>query len=144
MTDRPVRDLIERDRLVSAGPDDTVEAAVRRMAENKCGCILVLEGDRLVGIFTERDLVLRVAGAGKDLPGTRLVEVMTPEPDTIEADRPVQDAVRRMDELSYRYLPVTEGGRVIGVLSMRNLPFGTLLGMQWELDERQAVAERLW
>ena len=144
MADRPVRELIERDRLVAVAPSDSTAVAVQRMAENKCGSILVLENDRLVGIFTERDLVTRVVGIGKDPAATVISAVMTADPDTIEAAQPAQDAIRRMFELSYRYLPVLEDGKVIGVLSMRQLPFGQLLDMQWELDERRVVAERLW
>lgn len=144
MPNRPVRELIERDRLVSAPPSATVRAACETMTENRCGSILVMEGERLLGIFTERDLLNRVAAAGKDLDRTQLKEVMTRSPDTIGADEPVKEAIRRMDEFSYRYLPVIEGGKVIGVISTRHLPFGEVLAMQWELDERHALAERMW
>jgi CBS domain-containing protein len=145
MPNRPIREMLERDRrLVCAAPEDTVHAATQRMAENGCGSILVMEGDRLVGIFTERDLLIRVAAAGKSLERTHLREVMTRDPDTIRAEESVKEAIRKMDEFSYRYLPVLEDGRVVGVISTRHLPFGEVLAMQWELDERHAVAERLW
>ena len=145
MPTRPIREMLERDRrVVRAGPESTVHAAARLMAENGCGSILVMEGERLLGIFTERDLLTRVAAAEKSLERTHLREVMTPNPDTVRADEPVKEAIRKMDEFSYRYLPVLEDGRVIGVLSTRHLPFGAVLAMQWELDERHAVAERLW
>ena len=128
MANHPVRDLVDRDRLVVASPADTVATAARLMAENACGCVLVMDSDKLVGIFTERDLVTRVAGPGKDLGKTRLDQVMSPEPETIRAEQTVQDAVRCMDEFSFRYLPVLEDGQVVGVLSTRQLPFGQLLG----------------
>ena len=145
MPTRPIREMLERDRrVVRAGPESTVHAAARLMAENGCGSILVMEGDRLLGIFTERDLLTRVAAAEKSLERTHLREVMTRNPDTVRADEPVKEAIRKMDEFSYRYLPVLEDGRVIGVISTRHLPFGAVLAMQWELDERHAVAERLW
>ena len=145
MPTRPIREMLERDRrVVRAGPESTVHAAARLMAENGCGSILVMEGERLLGIFTERDLLTRVAAAEKSLERTHLREVMTPNPDTVRADEPVKEAIRKMDEFSYRYLPVLEDGRVIGVISTRHLPFGAVLAMQWELDERHAVAERLW
>ena len=140
-----IREMLDRDRgLVRAGPESTVRTAARLMAENGCGSILVMEGERLLGIFTERDLLTRVAAAEKSLERTRLREVMTRNPDTVRADEPVKEAIRKMDEFSYRYLPVLEDGRVIGVISTRHLPFGEVLAMQWELDERHAVAERLW
>ena len=145
MPTRPIREMLERDRrVVRAGPESTVHAAARLMAENGCGSILVMEGERLLGIFTERDLLTRVAAAEKSLERTHLREVMTRNPDTVRADEPVKEAIRKMDEFSYRYLPVLEEGRVIGVISTRHLPFGEVLAMQWELDERHAVAERLW
>ena len=145
MPTRPIREMLERDRrVVRAGPESTVHAAARLMAENGCGSILVMEGERLLGIFTERDLLTRVAAAEKSLERTHLREVMTHNPDTVRADETVKEAIRKMDEFSYRYLPVLEDGRVIGVISTRHLPFGAVLAMQWELDERHAVAERLW
>ena len=76
MPERPVRSILHRRRsgsdLVSARPDETVCDAARRMAENGCGSILVMEGERLLGIFTERDLLVRVAASGLDPAGTRL------------------------------------------------------------------------
>jgi CBS domain-containing protein len=145
MPQRHVRDLIEGNRqLVGGGPDMSVRQAAEMMADQRCGCILVMEDDRLLGIFTERDLLMRVAARGLDLDTVTLGEVMTKEPDTIGANEPVAEAIRRMDEFSYRYLPVIDNGRIVGVLSTRHLPFGEVLGMQWELDERHAVAERLW
>jgi len=145
MSQRPVRDLIDGNRsLVAAGPDVPVQHAAEMMAEQRCGCILVMEDDRLLGLFTERDLLMRVVAKGLEPAATPLGQVMTRDPDRIGADEPVKEAIRRLDEFSYRYLPVVDGSRIVGVLSTRQLPFGELLGMQWELDERHAVAERLW
>ena len=143
MAQRTVREMIERDRLVSAGPGTTVRAAAEVMAEGRCGSVLVVEHGRLLGIFTERDLLSRVAAAGRDLGRTRLSEVMTKDPDTIGADEPVVAAIRKMDEFSYRYLPVLDGGRVIGVISTRHLPFGEVVAMAPELERRHRLAERM-
>ena len=144
MSGRPVRALIERDTVVRCTPEDTVRSAVKAMAEHVCGSILVMQGDALVGIFTERDLLMRVAAAGRDLDRTAIGEVMTREPDTIGADEPVAEAIRRMDEFSYRYLPVIEDGKVIGVISTRHLPFGDVVAMAGELQQRHDLAERMW
>ena len=102
-----------------------------------------MQGDRLVGIFSERDLLIRVASAGRDLDRTAIDEVMTREPDTIGADEPVAEAIRRIDEFSYRYLPVIEDGKVIGVISTRHLPFGDVVAMAGELQQRHDLAERM-
>lgn len=143
MSKQPLRELIERDRLVCAAPGDSVRTAARLMAEHVCGSVLVMADERLVGIFTERDLAIRAVAPGLDLDKTPLGDVMTKDPDTVGADAPVEEAVRRMDEFSYRYLPIMDDGKPIGVLSMRCLAF-RLGDMQRELDDRHAVTERLW
>jgi CBS domain-containing protein len=140
---RTVGELIERDAVLTAGPAMTVAEAARRMAQAACGSILIVRGDDLVGIFTERDLLVRVVGAGRDPAAVVLEEVMTRAPDTIPVEAPVGEAVRRMDAFSYRYLPVLEGARVVGVISLRQLPFSGVLAMQDELGARHAIAERL-
>lgn len=143
MAPNRVRTVIERDSLVRTSPDDTVRIAVRLMAEHVCGSILVMTGDRLLGIFTERDLLLRVAAAGRDLDLTSIDEVMTRDPDTIGADEPVVEAIRRMDEFGYRYLPVLDGARVIGVISAGHLPYRDVVAMADELEQRHALVERM-
>ena len=82
---------------VVAQPDETVQAAVARMTEEVCGSVLVCNGDRLCGIFTERDLMTRVVGKGLDPGKTRLAEVMTRDPDRIESTETAHEALRRMD-----------------------------------------------
>ena len=144
MPKRPVREIIERDRLVAVAPTATVEAAVAEMAGHRCGSVVVMEGDAVVGIFTERDLMLRVVHAGRDPATTPVAMVMTKTPDTIAADAPVADAIRAMDEFSYRYLPVLDGGRCIGVISTRHLPFRDIVEMSAELQTRHDIAERMW
>jgi CBS domain-containing protein len=144
MPKRPVREIIERDQLVAAAPDTTVAAAVATMAEHRCGSIVVIENEQVAGIFTERDLMLRVVAKGLDPKATPVGKVMTKKPDTIDADAPVADAIRAMDEFSYRYLPVLDGGRCIGVISTRHLPFSDVLDMKDELEARHGLAERMW
>jgi CBS domain-containing protein len=141
---RQVRDVIKRDQLVVARPEDSARDAAVRMAEGSCGSILVCDGDRLVGIFTERDLMTRVIGRDLDPKTTLLADVMTNGPDTIESTETAREAIRRMDEFGYRHLPVTEGGQLIGVISLRDLPIETLARMAPELETRHALAERLW
>ena len=148
MPGRPVRAILHRRRsgpdLVSARPDETVCAAAKRMAEQGCGSILVTEHERLLGIFTERDLLVRVAAASLDLAATTLREVMTADPETIDAEEPVEEAVRRMDEGAFRHLVVVSGGRVLGVVSTRDIPALTMGRMAKELDQRHRLAERVW
>ena len=148
MPERPVRSILHRRRsgpdLVSARPDETVRDAAERMAEQGCGSILIIEDERLLGIFTERDLLVRVAAAGLELTTTRLRDVMTADPETIGAEEPVEEAVRRMDEGTFRHLVVVSGGRVLGVVSTRDIPALTMGRMAKELDKRHRLAERVW
>lgn len=144
MPQRPISAIIARAEIVAGRPDETVRTAARRMTEAKCGSILILEGQRLLGIFTERDLLCRVVAAGLDVERTTLAQVMTGDPDTIEADAPVAEAIRRMDEFGYRHLPVMVDGKPVGVVSIRDLPFADLAAMQPELEDRHVLAERIW
>jgi CBS domain-containing protein len=144
MPNRPVRDCIRRKEALVAEAGASVQHAARLMAHACCSSILICDGDVLRGIFTERDLLVRVVAAGLDPETTTLGEVMTANPDTIEAAAPVIDAIRRMDEFSYRHMPVLDGGRVIGVVSWRDLPFEDRSKLQPELEHRHALAERMW
>lgn len=143
MHTRPVRDIIQRDEPLRAGPDETVHGAAIAMAEHCVSSVLVCEGERLLGIFTERDLLTRVVAADRDPKKTKLSEVMTPDPDTIDASDKVIEVIRRMDEFRYRHLPVMDNGRIIGVVSLRDLPFDELAQMQPEIDKRHELIERM-
>lgn len=102
-------------------PAQTVAEAVRLMREHRVGCLLVCEGERLVGVFTERDLMRRVLAAGMPTT-TPVAECMTPDPVTVGPKEPVGAAVRRMEEGGYRHLPVVdESGRPLGVLSVKRI-----------------------
>ena len=144
MPNRAVRECIKRDVALVGKAEDSVQLAAKRMAEARCSSILICDGDRLRGIFTERDLLVRVVAAGLDPSTTRLGQVMTADPDTIDGTAPVIEAIRRMDEFSYRHMPVVERGRVIGVISWRDLPYEDRSRMQPELDQRHTLAERMW
>jgi CBS domain-containing protein len=148
MPERSVRSILRRRRLgpaiVTAHPDETVREAAVRMAQNCRAGVLIVEDDRVLGIFTERDILVRVVGAGRDPATTRLREVMTTDLETIGADEPIAEAVRRMDEGSIRHLPVVEGSQVLGVLSSRDIPILALGRMAEELHERHRLAERAW
>jgi CBS domain-containing protein len=147
MPNRPVRAILGRRRLgpalVAAGPDETAREAARRMAETCRGNLLVVEDGRVLGLFTERDLLERVVAAGRDPARTRLHEVMTAEPATIEADAPVREAILRMDEDGLRHLVVVERERVLGVLSSRDIPVLELGAAAGELHERRRPAGQL-
>ena len=102
-------------------PQDPVSRAVNLMQERRRGCVLVCVDRRLVGIFTERDLLKRVLGPGKPLT-TPLSECMTASPVAVHAKEPVGQALRRMHEGGYRNLPVIdEAGQPVGTLSVKRI-----------------------
>ncbi|HXG12125.1 MAG TPA: CBS domain-containing protein [Gemmataceae bacterium] len=104
---------------VAAG--QPIADAVRLMRQERVGCVLVCDGDRLVGIFTERDLMRRVVAEGKPLTGP-VAECMTPDPVTVHPKTSIGAAVRRMEEGGYRHLPVVnEAGRPVNVLSVKHI-----------------------
>ena len=144
MTDRAVRDIIRRRNIVQTNPATSVRDAARAMDEHRCGSILICDEGRLAGIFTERDLLTRVVAPGRDPEATTLNEVMTPNPDTIEAGELIQDAIRKMDEGAFRHLPVMDDGKVMGVISIRDLPLADVVDLQPELEARHTLPECLW
>ena len=101
-------------------PEMTVAEAATVMGERKIGSALVLEGERLAGIFTERDIV-RALGEHFDAAGHPVSEWMTAEPTTVPPDTPIEEALRTMLDRGFRHLPVTDGDRVLGIVSMRDL-----------------------
>ncbi|HET6921733.1 MAG TPA: CBS domain-containing protein, partial [Anaeromyxobacteraceae bacterium] len=96
----------------SVSPAMTVAAAVEVINANKVGSVLVMDGQRLVGIFTERDVLRRVVGARKDPEKTRVAEVMTRELAVMKPGSTVEDAMTVISEKRIRHLPVVEDGRV--------------------------------
>lgn len=102
-------------------PDRTVAEAVELMRREEVGCLLVCSGARLVGIFTERDLLRRVLALGKPLT-MPISQCMTANPVVVHPKEPISAAIRRMEEGGYRHLPVVdEGARPVGILSVKRI-----------------------
>jgi CBS domain-containing protein len=108
------------------------------MAQRRIGAVMVIDGARLVGIFTERDLLSKVVAMKRDPDTVRLSEVMTRDPDTIGPDETAFAALDMMRKRGYRHLPVLDGGTLIGMVSVRDL-YSTALGeLEEGLKERDA------
>ncbi len=120
MFDQPIRNIMEKKKFLTAPPETTVSNAAKLMAHKNVGAVLVVEGERLVGIFSERDVVFRVIAQGLDAKITKLTEVMTKEPKTLEPGRSYGHALLLMQENGFRHVPVVENGRPIGIVSSRN------------------------
>ena len=120
MFSQPIRGLMEKRKLLSAPPESTVLHACERMAKKNTGAVLVVQDGNLIGIFTERDAVFRVIAQGRDPAKTRLSEVMTPSPKTIDPDKTFGYAMLLMHKNGFRHLPVIENGKPVGIVSARN------------------------
>jgi CBS domain-containing protein len=140
---RAIRSIIEGQKPVTASAEITVAAAARLMKEQHLGAILVIEGGRLAGIFTERDALFRVIAEGRDPAATRVAEVMTANPRTIAPDRPFGHALHLMYEGGFRHLPVVDNGRPLGVVSARDALGPDLREFISDLDQRDHIGEIL-
>jgi CBS domain-containing protein len=101
--------------------EQTVADAVALMRQHRVGCVLVCNAGRVVGLFTERDLMRRVLAAGQPL-SLKMAECMTPDPVVVAPKESIRAAVRRMEEGGYRHLPVVDdSGRPVGVLSVKRI-----------------------
>ena len=115
-----VGNLMENRDLLMAPPETTVSEASRLMARRKVGAVMVTRQNKLVGIFTERDVVFRVIAQGLEAENTPLSEVMTPSPITIDPEKSFGLALVLMQKNGFRHLPVTENGIPVGMVSARN------------------------
>ena len=106
--------------LFTAQAEETLGAAADRMSWHQVGALPVLEGQRLVGIVTERDLTAALA-EGADAEVTPVSDYMTPAPEVLRPDSELVDAAHVMLELGIRHLPVVRSGQLVGVLSMRDV-----------------------
>jgi CBS domain-containing protein len=120
MFSQRVKQVMERKKLLTASPETTVSKAAKLMASKNVGAVMVVENERLVGIFTERDAVFRVMAKGLDAQATKLAEVMTNEPQTVDPDKSFGYALLMMHENGFRHVPVIENGKPIGIVSARN------------------------
>ena len=116
-----VHRVLQRLHLISAPPEATVLEVARTMTEGRVGAVPILDGDTIVGIFSERDLMQRVVVAGRDPKTTRVSEVMTRNVVTAMPDESVDASLAKMKSAGCRHLPVVDEGRVLGVISMRDL-----------------------
>jgi CBS domain-containing protein len=125
-----------RTRIVSVAPDETVQLAIARMVEENVGSVAVCEGPRLVGIFTERD-VLRLASGSARFREVKVGAVMTRSPFTVPPDVNIMDAARLMTRKEIRHLPVVEGENLLGMLGIRDV-MRTLVEQVWSRHDEAA------
>ena len=116
-----VSDIVYDRPFAHVAENETVSAVARRMADLHCGAILVLDGGKLRGVFSERDIMHRVVLERRDPETTPVKSVMSTQLATIEESASLEEAMAAMTAHSCRHLPVMKEGRVVAFLSMRDL-----------------------
>jgi CBS domain-containing protein len=140
---RTIYQLIAGRALVRATEQATVADAARLMRSAKVGAVLVMKRERIVGIFTERDAINRVVAEGLDPAQTRLSRVMTPKPFTIESHKPFAHALVLMRENGFRHVPVVEGSRAVGMVSLRDALASEMQALEADMRHREHIANIL-
>lgn len=144
MSQIPVRTHIAKKQPVTLGATATVADAARRMKESGISAVMVVaDGGRLAGIFTERDALYRVLAEGRDPGKTRLAHVMTVAPKTIHPDKPFGHALHMMYDGGFRHVPVVENGRPVGMVSARDALGPEIEEFEQELLLRKRIGEIL-
>ncbi len=137
-THTPVSAILEHKQAALHGvpPDATVLEAVHLMNENKIGAVLVMEEGKPVGIFTERDVLVRVVDAGLDSAVTKVRDVMSKNLIVIKPTSTIEEAMRVVSEKRCRHLPVMNGDTVAGMISIGDLT-------RWIVREQDSYVENL-
>ena len=116
-----IKSIVAGKALVYVHPGASVSEAAHMMARAHIGAVVVLDEGRLIGIFTERDLLNRVIVTGMEPKETKIVEVMTRNVAVARADDSCTKCLEMMQKVGCRHLPIVEGDRLIGIISMRDL-----------------------
>lgn len=116
-----IADLIEGRTLIHAESSEKVRAVARRMSDEKVGAVAVLDGGKLVGIFSERDIMTRIVAEGRNPESTLVSAVMTRDIVVTEPDEDVDTAMQKMSAVGCRHLPVVSDGNLVGMISLRDL-----------------------
>jgi CBS domain-containing protein len=132
----------EGEAIHSVGPDTLVKECVRLMTAEKIGALVVMDGERLKGIFTERDALNKVLAAGLDPGSTKVSEVMTKDPYCIPPTTTVGDAMELITKRRFRHLPIVENGKLLAVVSSGDLTRWLVKDQVEEVQELVGLAAR--
>jgi len=139
----PLNEIFEKGEAIhSVGPDTLVTECVRLMTAGKIGALIVMDGRRLIGIFTERDALNKVLAGGLDPGKTKVSEVMTPDPYCIPPTTTVGDAMASITKRRVRHLPIVDNGEVLAVVSSGDLTHWLVQDQMGEVQELVDLAAR--
>ncbi len=138
-----LRSVLQQQNIVSVGPTATVYEVVTLMAGSQVGAVPIVDDERLIGIFSERDLMTRVVVPQLDPHTTLISGVMTNEVVTASLDEHVDECIDKMKAIGCRHLPVVAEGRIIGMLSMRDLMRDELQEQDHEIRSLKAYMHQM-
>jgi CBS domain-containing protein len=133
--------VLRNRRLLTAHPGDVVLDVIQRMTAARVGAVAILDGESLVGVFSERDLMTRVVVAGRNAESTRIDEVMTREVVTAELDEGRDECLAKMQQAGCRHLPVLVHGHVIAMISIRDLLWDEI---EEQVEEIRQLRAYVW
>jgi CBS domain-containing protein len=135
-----VRQLLDRkDRAVfSVGPETPVLEAIRAMAEHHIGALLVMKGEVLAGIVSERDYARKVILLGRSSSDTPVRDIMTTPVLTVSPDTSVEQCMQLVTDKRVRHLPVLEAGRVVGMVSIGDLVKAVIAAQQQQIEQLES------
>ena len=116
-----IADLIEGRPLIHAQSSEKVREVARRMSDERIGAVAVLDGEKLVGVFSERDIMTRIVAEGRNPENTIVSSVMTRNIVVADPDDDVDTAMQKMSSIGCRHLPVVSDGNLVGMISLRDL-----------------------
>ena len=144
MPNRIISNIIAGQTVVSSAKESTVRSACTLMAQKRIGAILVVENNRIVGIFTERDALNKVLAGNLDPDKTTLAQVMVANPQTIRADKPLGYALQFMVDGGFRHVPVVdESGAPLGMVSARDALGQDIVQLERNLEFREHLGENI-
>jgi CBS domain-containing protein len=139
----PLNKIFEKGEAIhSVGPDTPVTECVRLMTAGKIGALIVMDGGKLIGIFTERDALNKVLAGGLDPGNTKVSEVMTRNPYCISPTTTVGDAMKLITKRRFRHLPIVDNGKVLAVVSSGDLTHWLVQDQMGEVQELVDLAAR--
>ncbi len=139
MSKKIIPDIVSRFDIASVTGNAKVQDCARLMTDENIAALVVIDSnDKLIGIVTERDLTQRVLAPGVDSQNTIISEIMTADPDTLSPDDSAIDAFELMQTKGYRHLPITEDGKCISIVSIRDLYASVKDALEQDIKETEA------
>lgn len=143
MKQRLIRDVIAERALLVVSPELTVREAALLMGRERLGALPVVDDGVLVGIFTERDALVRVLGQSLDPNDTTVGEVMTPQPQCVSAGQRLTHALFRMHQGGFRHMPVVDEGQLVGIVSARDALGPELAELDSQVEQFEQVVVQI-